>query len=160
MQTDHRPDIFHPPGEGHRGPLVVNRARADLDQAEGELDPSALAAEVAGRLGVLPNFFRSNNAAPEVVQHLWAFAKSGYLDNPLPPLFKERLFVHLSRFCSVRYCIVRHTGFLLGRGRPAGDASAPAHSVEQVVALLRRKGRNWMPRWPGWRKSHNLVCLT
>lgn len=100
-----------------------------------------LAADVEDRLGVLPNFFRSSGAAPEVAQHLWAFAKFGYLDNPLPSLFKERLFVHLSRFCSVRYCIVRHAGFLLGRGRPAGDASAPPHTIGQVAALLRRQGR-------------------
>ena len=100
-----------------------------------------IAAEVEGRFGLLPNFFRTADAAPEVVQHLWAFAKSGYLDNPLPSLFKERLFVHLSRFCSVRYCIVRHTGFLLGRGRPAGDALAQPHTIQQVVTLLRRAGR-------------------
>jgi hypothetical protein len=42
----------------------------------------------------------------------------------LPSLFKERLFVHLSRFCEIRYCIVRHVGFLIGQGRPAGDADA------------------------------------
>jgi PAS domain S-box-containing protein len=119
----------------------VNRERADLDPADGQPDPPSLAAEVKDRLGVLPNFFCSTADAPEVVQHLWAFAKSGYLDNPLPSLFKERLFVHLSRFCPVRYCIVRHTGFLLGRGRPAGDASAVPNTIPQVVALLRRQGR-------------------
>src|SRR4026209_971370 len=80
--------------------------------------------EVAGRFGVLPNFFRSAQAAPGLIEELWGFAKSAYLDNPLPSLFKERLFVHLSRFCEIRYCIVRHVGFLIGQGRPAGDAAA------------------------------------
>lgn len=103
--------------------------------------PGGLAARIKGRLGVVPSFFGSATAAPEVAEHLWAFACAGYLDNPLPSLFKERLFVHLSRFCSVRYCIVRHAGFLLGRGHPAGDAEAQPHSIEQVAALLRRKGR-------------------
>ncbi|MCU0894833.1 MAG: PAS domain S-box protein, partial [Rhodospirillales bacterium] len=105
------------------------------------LRPDALEADVKGRLGVMPNFFRSAAAAPEIAQHLWAFAGAGYLDNPLPSLLKERLFVHLSRFCSVRYCIVRHSGFLLGRGRPAGDPTAQPHTIGQVAALLRRKGR-------------------
>ena len=83
-------------------------------------------AEVAGRFGILPNFFRSAQAAPELLEQLWGFAKAGYLDNPIPAVFKERLFVWLSRFCPMRYCIVRHVGFLLGNehGRAAGDAAA------------------------------------
>ena len=86
---------------------------------------TAFRREVADRFGVLPNFFCSADAAPGLIEELWKFARSAYLDSPLPSLFKERLFVHLSRFCRVRYCIVRHVGFLTGLGRPAGDASAP-----------------------------------
>jgi PAS domain S-box-containing protein len=94
--------------------------------------------EIAQRFGVLPNFFCSAQAAPGLIERLWDFAKSGYLDNPLPSLFKERLFVHLSRFCVVRYCIVRHVGFLVGHGRPAGDASVEPETIDDVIALLRR----------------------
>ena len=54
--------------------------------------------EVADRFGVLPNFFCSADAAPGLIEELWKFARSAYLDSPLPSLFKERLFVHLSRF--------------------------------------------------------------
>ncbi len=100
----------------------------------------AFEAEVAGRFGMLPNFFRSAQAAPELIRELWGFAKAGYLDNPMPAVFKERLFVWLSRFCPMRYCIVRHVGFLLGHrhGHAAGDASAVPQTIEQVVRLLRR----------------------
>ena len=98
----------------------------------------AFEAEVTERFGILPNFFRSAHAAPELMQQLWSFAKAGYLDNPIPALFKERLFVTLSRLCPVRYCIVRHVGFLLGHGRPAGEADAPAHSITEVIQLLKR----------------------
>ena len=94
--------------------------------------------EVADRFGVLPNFFCSADAAPGLVEELWKFAKSAYLDSPLPPLFKERLFVHLSRFCEIRYCIVRHVGFLIGQGRPSGHADAEPETIEDVVELLRR----------------------
>ena len=94
--------------------------------------------EVTDRFGVLPNFFCSADAAPGLAEELWKFAKSAYLDSPLPSLFKERLFVHLSRFCEVRYCIVRHVGFLIGQGRPAGDAAAGFETVEQVTEMLRR----------------------
>src|SRR5580700_8103730 len=98
----------------------------------------AFEAEVTERFGILPNFFRSAHAAPELMQQLWSFAKAGYLDNPIPALFKERLFVTLSRLCPVRYCIVRHVGFLLGHGRPAGEADAPSHSITEVIQLLKR----------------------
>jgi hypothetical protein len=99
----------------------------------------AFHAEVAGRFGVLPNFFCSAPAAPGLIEQLWAFALSAYLNNPLPSLFKERLFVYLSQFCPVRYCIVRHVGFLLGLGHPAGDERAPPQTVADVLALLRRQ---------------------
>jgi len=101
---------------------------------------STLEAAVAGRFGILPNFFRSARAAPELLEQLWGFAKAGYLDNPIPAVFKERLFVWLSRFCPMRYCIVRHVGFLLGEqhGRAAGDATARPHTIDEVIALLRR----------------------
>src|SRR6202795_3055113 len=94
--------------------------------------------EVASRFGLVPNFFRSSPDAPYVVRELWAFAKSAYLDTPIPTLFKERLFVYLSRFCEVRYCITRHTGFLLGLGRSAGDPDALVMTIDQVIRLLQR----------------------
>lgn len=94
--------------------------------------------EVADRFGLVPNFFRSASDAPYVVHELWHFAKAAYLDTPIPTLLKERLFVYLSRFCEVRYCITRHCGFLLGLGRSAGDPSAQAMTMTQVIHLLRR----------------------
>jgi PAS domain S-box-containing protein len=99
---------------------------------------------VSERFGVLPNFFRLSPETPEITEKLWGFAEAAYLDNPLPSVFKERLFVYLSRFCAVRYCIARHTGFLIGLGRPSGDKDARAETVMDVVKLLRRP----LPRGP------------
>src|SRR5580692_578923 len=99
---------------------------------------------VEERFGVLPNFFRLSPETSEITEKLWGFAQAAYVDNPLPSVFKERLFVYLSRFCAVRYCIARHTGFLIGLGWPAGDKNARAESVENVVKLLRRP----LPRGP------------
>ncbi len=98
----------------------------------------ALEREVVQRLGLLPNFLRSAPSVPGLVEQFWAFAKSAYLDNPLPPLFKERLFVHLSRFCGVRSCISRHIALLVGRGRPAGGTNAAPETIAQVAALIGR----------------------
>src|SRR5579872_2255042 len=94
--------------------------------------------EIAKRFGILPNFFRLASCDPAIASNLWGFAQFAYLDNPLPSLFKERLFVYLSRFCDVRYCIARHVGFLAGLGYPAGDSSCPPQRVEGILPLLRR----------------------
>jgi PAS domain S-box-containing protein len=104
-----------------------------VDDAMSELEK-----RVEERFGVLPNFFLLAPEAPEITEKLWGFAQAAYLDNPLPSVFKERLFVHLSRFCAVRYCIARHVGFLVGLGRPAGDPTARTQSVTDVVKLLQR----------------------
>jgi PAS domain S-box-containing protein len=101
-------------------------------------EDNAFRRSVADRFGVLPNFFCSAPAAPGLIERLWDFAQSAYLDNPLPSLFKERLFVHLSRFCVVRYCIVRHVGFLIAYGRPAGDATVAPETIDEVIRLLSR----------------------
>lgn len=100
--------------------------------------PDTVKDRVLARLGVLPNFFCTAAAAPGLIDRLWDFARSAYFDSPLPSLFKERLFVHLSRFCEVRYCIVRHVGFLLGQGYPAGDRECPPQHIGEVVSMLKR----------------------
>jgi hypothetical protein len=114
-------------------PLFPDTSKLTRDTSQEEFER-----EVAERFGVVPNFFRSAPDAPGVVRELWLFAKSAYLDSPIPTLFKERLFVYLSRFCEVRYCITRHCGFLLGLGHSAGDPSAPPMTIEQVIRLLQR----------------------
>ena len=92
---------------------------------------------VRERFGVVPNFFRLAACNPNITRNLWGFAQFAYLDNPLPAVFKERLFVYLSRFCEIRYCIARHVGFLVGLGRPAGDSDCLPQTVEAVLPLLR-----------------------
>jgi signal transduction histidine kinase len=105
--------------------------------------------EVLKRFGRLPNFFRLSSSDATITTNLWGFAQFAYLDNPMPSLFKERLFVYLSRFCDVRYCIARHVGFLVGYGYPAGDSSCLPQKVESVLPLLRRP----LPR------GEELLCV-
>src|ERR1700733_12302989 len=93
---------------------------------------------IAARFGVLLNFFRLATDDPKITENLWGIAQFAYLDNPLLSLLKERLFVYLSLFCQVRYCIARHLGFLVGLGRPAGDPECLPQSVDEVLPLLRR----------------------
>jgi PAS domain S-box-containing protein len=114
-----------------------------------------VAKQVEERFGVLPNFVRLAPEIPEITEKFWGFAQAAYLDNPPPSLFKERLFVHLSRFCTVRYCLARHVGFLAGLGRPSGDAQARVLRIDEIVQLLRRR----VPRGEELEKRFSL-CST
>jgi hypothetical protein len=105
--------------------------------------------EVATRFGLVPNFFSSAPDAPEIIERLWAFAKAGLLDNPIPALFKERLFVYLSRFCEVRYCIARNCAFLVGRGHSSGDPLSPPKALNRPIKLLKTP----LP----WDRDHNVI---
>jgi two-component sensor histidine kinase len=153
-------------------------ARVFRSMASSSDKQTAFQREVASRFGLVPNFFSSAPDAPEIVDRLWDFAKAAYLDNPLPSLFKERLFVYLSRFCEVRYCIVRHCAFLLGHGHAAGDPSVAAQTIEQVIRLLKSappwqrdlevvfRGMHALPAIKGWPAPETeaedwlIVCAT
>lgn len=99
---------------------------------------NAMQDDVLQRFGLVPNFFRVVEQDALPTERLWSLARFAYLDNPLPALFKERLFVWMSRFCEMRYCIARHIGFMVGLGRVAGDALCRPQPVEEVVRLLNR----------------------
>lgn len=101
-----------------------------------------LKSEIETRMGVCPSFFLLPDDLA-VSQQLWAAACFGYLDAPFPPLFKERLFAYLSRFCKAPYCVTRHAAFLLGAGNVSGDASCPPMSLEDVVDTLQGRLPNY-----------------
>ena len=139
-------------------------AKKIMESAQlGERDPHRLAEMALSKLsafhrdatnhfGLVPEFFVSAPDAPEILERLWDFAKSAYIGNPMPSLFKERLFVFLSRFCSVRYCVIRHCGFLVGCGYASGDPSAAPQSIDQVIALLKTN--------PPWRRQLEPIFRT
>ena len=126
---------FSPPQSTQQESASTAPARIDETEAS---QGKVLETEVQNRFGVLPNFFRLTPETPEITANLWGFARFAYLDNPLPSLFKERLFVYLSRFCEVRYCIARHVGFLAGLGHPSGDAQSPVQLAEDIVRMLQQ----------------------
>jgi hypothetical protein len=68
---------------------------------------------------------------------MFSMAEFTYFDSPLPALFKERLFVYVSRFCAVPYCMARHCGFLVGCGNVSGDPDVEGISLAEAVALLK-----------------------
>lgn len=94
-------------------------------------ETEAYRSEVVNKMGMVPNFFAPIAGAPEVVRSLWTSAKAAYLESPIPSPFKDRLFIYLSRFCEVRYCIARHCAFLV-HAEPNDD-----QRIAKVIKLLK-----------------------
>ncbi|TWT76453.1 Sensor histidine kinase LiaS [Planctomycetes bacterium CA13] len=102
-----------------------------------------LESEIAGRLGIYPSFYQVGENQPEIVTNLWEQTLFAYLDNPIPDGFKERLFVYLSRFCKVPYCVTRHATWLVTRDDPHLGADIDGEnrariSVFEMVEMLNR----------------------
>jgi alkylhydroperoxidase family enzyme len=113
-------------------------------------------AEIERMFGFFPNFFQPVLGAPEALESLWQEALTAYVNNPLPAVFKEKLFARLSRYCATHYCLVTHSCLmrLLGQSAeeiarvlespaPASDADieGPLHTLASADSPL--------PVWPG-----------
>jgi PAS domain S-box-containing protein len=83
-------------------------------------------AEIERLFGFFPNFFRPVLDAPETLESLWQQALTGYVNNPLPSVFKEKLFARLSRYCTAPYCLVTHSCLMRFLGQ----------SVEEISRVL------------------------
>jgi hypothetical protein len=111
-------------------------------------------AEVETRFGFFPPFFEPALEAPAVLENLWQQTLSAYVENPLPALFKEKLFAYLSRYCAVPYCIVCHSCALRPMGMPAGEVLAliesppPTESdiLDQLTVLSAQRAP--LAAWP------------
>lgn len=78
-------------------------------------------AEIAEKLGFIPPFFAPAQQNPQVLENLWQQTLSAYVNNPLSPLFKEKLSAYLSRLCVVPYCMICHSCSLYSLGMKARD---------------------------------------
>jgi PAS domain S-box-containing protein len=113
-----------------------------------------LTAEIAERFGFVPPFFSPaiNNA--RVLENLWQQTLSAYVENPLPAMFKERLFAYLSRHCDVPYCIVCHSCALRPLGMKPWEIldllESPALGATDSSETLRLLNQTEVPlqEWP------------
>lgn len=105
----------------------------------------AIRVEITNRLGFFPPFFAPALESPALLESIWRQQLSAYYENPLPTIFKEKLALRLSRFCSSAYFIVTHACTLHSLGMPAREvrqlAETPALAgidVEHIRELLSR----------------------
>jgi diguanylate cyclase (GGDEF)-like protein len=66
-------------------------------------------AEIAKKFGFVPSFFEPAEQNIQVLENLWQQTLCAYVNNPLSPMLKEKLFAYLSRYCALPYCIICHS---------------------------------------------------
>lgn len=93
--------------------------------------------EIKEQFGFVPPFFEPASETPAVLENLWQQTLNAYVNNPLPALFKEKVFAYLSRYCSVPYCIICHSCALLPLGMTA----------KQVLNLLQEAPPHMQGNW-------------
>ena len=80
-----------------------------------------ITAKIIDRLGFFPSFLVSAIETPAILESLWEHTLSAYINNPLPELFKEKLFVFVSRYCSSPYFVICHSCTLRSLGVTAQE---------------------------------------
>jgi diguanylate cyclase (GGDEF)-like protein/PAS domain S-box-containing protein len=127
--------------------LELTRAELALVSAAADTAPATsdqIRNEIKKRLGYFPLYFAPAADFPDVLQNLWRQSCAGYYDNPIPELFKEKLFVQLARYCSAPYSIVTHSCTLYRLGIPATEvlrliqepAPSPEDDLEGIIRTL------------------------
>ncbi|MBD2732046.1 EAL domain-containing protein [Nostoc sp. FACHB-892] len=66
-------------------------------------------AEIAKNFGFVPSFFEPAEQNVQALENLWQQTLCAYVNNPLSPMLKEKLFAYLSRYCALPYCIICHS---------------------------------------------------
>ncbi len=148
---------------------LENLKRLESDLVPGqEQTVEKLKREITERLGVLPPFFFPALGSPALLEALWRQQVSAYHDNPLPPLFKEKLAIRLSRYCASPYFIITHACTMHQMGIPAAAIrqllEVPAfsnHRVENARELL-AKIPHPLGTWPDDEafEANLITCCT
>lgn len=98
--------------------------------------------DISAHFGYLPSLFVSAQSEPQLLKNLWNRTLAAYVNNPLPVLFKEKLFACLSRYCCVPYCIVCHSCALEQLGMSAKQilqllsTPTPTTAVEEDIKAI------------------------
>jgi diguanylate cyclase (GGDEF)-like protein/PAS domain S-box-containing protein len=122
--------------------------------------------EITDRLGFFPPYFAPALDSPSLLENLWQQQLFFYEEDFLPPLFKEKLAIRLSRDCASAYFIVTHACTLYQLGIPAGEikqlVEIPVLSeinVEQMCELL-DKVPHPIQNWPAGDTSFEENVIT
>ena len=121
---------------------------------------ASLRAQIELRLGYVPALFDPAFASAELLEAMWQQTRAAYLDNPLPPRFKEALLLSVMRRCPTPYGLVGHAAALARQGVRAAEILAwledlggpqtggPQTEFRRHLEVLTACSEAWT-QWPG-----------
>lgn len=102
---------------------------------------SAIQAEISSAFGYVPAYLTVVDS-PAVLATLWADMRSGYVDNQLPKIFRDKVMAYLSRYCGIPYCLVVHSCMLIPLGMTPAEVFAfvelPLPNDADMRGVIRR----------------------
>jgi diguanylate cyclase (GGDEF)-like protein/PAS domain S-box-containing protein len=109
--------------------------------------------EITTRLGCFPPFYLPAAESATLLESLWRQQLSSYLENPLPQQFKQKVALHLSRFCVSPYFVIEHACLLYQFGVEASEirrlietptlSGADAEHIRELLATYPHPIETW-----------------
>lgn len=118
---------------------------------DGEVE--SILAEIRGRIGFLPPGLEALKRHAPGLRAAWSATLTGYVDNPLPGLFKEKFMAMVAKYQRTPYSLVVRACSLRRMGMGAAEIHEllrePMPRASLVVHRLRHEGAAWMYE-SGW----------
>ena len=109
--------------------------------------------EIHSYFGCIPPFFAPIQATPTLLEHFWQHTQTAYMNNPLPGLFKEKLFCYLSHIRNIPYDLRYHSISLHTLGLKAQEIvmllKTPLPKLQESQRFLSTlKATSSLSSWP------------
>src|SRR5579859_1410702 len=119
--------------------------------------------EIHSYFGCIPPFFAPIQATPALLEHFWRHTQIAYINNPLPALFKEKIFCYLSHIRNIAYDLRFHSISLHTLGLKAREIvlllKTPLPQLQESQRFLTTlKATSSLAAWPeaGSELEHTL----
>lgn len=114
----------------------------------------SLSQQIHDYFGFTPPYFKVIQAVPALLENFWRQTQAVYIHNPLPVIFKEKLFFYLSYVRGAPYDLRHHCISLQALGVPAQEmitllnTPIPREQEKQHLLTLLRGRAEQLESWP------------
>ena len=108
-----------------------------------QITTASLLKDIRQEFGFIPPFFNAVKANTSLLHSLWRHTRAAYIENPLPALFKEKLFLYLSYVCRIPYdlhyhCVRLHTNYGLNENEILALLTMPVPTAQEITLQIKQ----------------------
>ncbi|GCF11009.1 sensor histidine kinase [Dictyobacter arantiisoli] len=133
--------------------------------AQNDVTTETLLSEIRQYFGFVPPFFTVIQRNKVLLAMHWQQTRTIYIDNPLPSIIKEKIFIYLSYNCKVLYDLRCHCIQLNNQGMQAEEILALLHTplpteqeISQYVKHMRTQPKA-LEDWPPANSQLDLILF-